>query len=324
MPYLEKYQVGITYEIDSTQHNIERQDFTVFEWISNVGGLGFLFTGATVFVGWLNSPQLWITSAMLQIGKEHKVMENRSQTLSRQLSMSNYSHEQVQQKCCSDLTAKWAQLKCVPKCCRGTKARILSRAHEDMKKEMHITHVLKQMRATEGIIRDKLEMSEKEWKTAFARFSSYSAKFNADSSQSYVDHDGSISGEFENGNGRSGVIEVVENTFGKLSSGRAKKSKTTQPSLLKSTSTATDKEKSSTFKIVKYNVNGSGSGDTELKRNNTERNDVGSALEKESKITGIEFNSPKASKFKESRNLRVNNDSSTIEKALQQLDGDDL
>ena len=51
-----------------------------------------------------------------------------------------------------------------------------------MKKEMHITHVLKQMRATEGIIRDKLEMSEKEWKTAFARFSSYSAKFNADSS----------------------------------------------------------------------------------------------------------------------------------------------
>ena len=78
MPYLEKYQIGVTFEIDSTKHDLERQDFTVFEWISNVGGLGFLFSGAAVFVGWLNTPQLWITSAMLSSGKEHKIMENRS------------------------------------------------------------------------------------------------------------------------------------------------------------------------------------------------------------------------------------------------------
>ena len=56
MPYLEKYQVGITYEVDSTQYDLTRQDFTVFEWISNVGGLGFLFSAAALFVGWLNSP----------------------------------------------------------------------------------------------------------------------------------------------------------------------------------------------------------------------------------------------------------------------------
>ena len=73
MPYLEQYQVGITYEIESTQIELERQDLTVFDWISDVGGLGFLFSAATLFVGWLNSPQMWITSAMLASGKEHTV-----------------------------------------------------------------------------------------------------------------------------------------------------------------------------------------------------------------------------------------------------------
>ena len=200
MPYTQKYQVGITYEVESTQFVLTRQDFTVFEWISNVGGLGFLFSAATLFVGWLNSPQMWITSAMLASGKEHTILDGRSNTLSRQLSMSNFSHEKVQQKCCADLSAKWAQMKCVPRCCRGRKARILSLAHEDLKKEMHVTHLLKSLRVLERCIREKFEIDEREWKIQFAKFSTYVAKVCSDSDESFVDKD-LINKNFDQGSG---------------------------------------------------------------------------------------------------------------------------
>lgn len=121
--------------------------------------------------------------------------------------MSNFSAEKVQQKCCTDLSAKWAQMKCVPRCCRGTKARILSRAHEDLKKEMHVTHLLKQMRVLEGCIREKLEMDERDWKKSFAKFSNYAAKVCSDSDESYVDK------EMINSNFDTGGIQVIEDGF---------------------------------------------------------------------------------------------------------------
>ena len=78
---------------------------------------------------------------------------------------------------------------------------------------MHVTHLLKQMRVTEGIIREKLELDEKEWKKAFAKYSAYTAKMCSDSSQSFVDQD-LINEDFDSGIKRTGGIEVVEDAFG--------------------------------------------------------------------------------------------------------------
>ena len=56
---------------------------------------------------------------------------------------------------------------CVPKSCRkkcgGTRARLLSQANTTLQKEMHVTHLLKQLRITEGILREKLMKDDLEW-----------------------------------------------------------------------------------------------------------------------------------------------------------------
>ena len=65
LPYANKYQIAITYEVDPTQYQMERIDFTLFEWLSGIGGLGFMFRFCQLVVKWSDNPDLFVTSAML-------------------------------------------------------------------------------------------------------------------------------------------------------------------------------------------------------------------------------------------------------------------
>ena len=44
---------------------MERIDFTLFEWLSGIGGLGFMFRFCQLVVKWSDNPDLFVTSAML-------------------------------------------------------------------------------------------------------------------------------------------------------------------------------------------------------------------------------------------------------------------
>ena len=65
MGYEETYQLAITYEIEPTMYEQERKDFTFFEWLSGIGGVGFLFRLSNFIVKVLDSPDMFVTDAML-------------------------------------------------------------------------------------------------------------------------------------------------------------------------------------------------------------------------------------------------------------------
>ena len=70
----------------------------------------------------------------------------------------------MQENCFPSVKAILASKKfCPTSCCGGTKARILGDTHEKLKSSMHIHNLLKQLRVTEGIVREKLELSELDW-----------------------------------------------------------------------------------------------------------------------------------------------------------------
>ena len=58
----------------------------------------------------------------------------------------------------------------VPKWCKSklgtSKDRILAKAHEHVKSSMYIDSLLMQLRAMEGILREKLELTDADWRKA--------------------------------------------------------------------------------------------------------------------------------------------------------------
>ena len=63
--------MSITYEVDPTLYEIERSDETTFDWISNIGGFSFLSSIAMYVVGTADSPDSFVTSAMVDGGDVH-------------------------------------------------------------------------------------------------------------------------------------------------------------------------------------------------------------------------------------------------------------
>ena len=81
-----------------------------------------------------------------------------------------HKSEEVQKECCLFL-----RLRCAVKsklCCCLTmrkKDRYILEAAEEVEKEFHVTHLIKQLRTMEGILREKL--TDDEWKAAKAKYS---------------------------------------------------------------------------------------------------------------------------------------------------------
>ena len=70
------------------------------------------------------------------------------------------------------LRAKLAVHEKIAKCCNigGSKGRILGTVHEDMKNCMYIHNLFKHLRTTEGIIRERLRLTDYDWKLATQRY----------------------------------------------------------------------------------------------------------------------------------------------------------
>ena len=78
MPYKNTYQLAITFEVDQNQYVVTRNDFTCFEWISNIGGLSFLFNIGTIIASLVDDPSVFVTASMFAQGRVHSVGSNQS------------------------------------------------------------------------------------------------------------------------------------------------------------------------------------------------------------------------------------------------------
>ena len=110
---------------------VSRNDFTGFEWISNIGGLSFLFSIGAIISSSVDSPAMLVTAAMLAKGKIHKIYSASTADHSKSVNRSMINEESVQEGCCMDLSTKLATNSCLPHSCKkrigGAKARILNR-----------------------------------------------------------------------------------------------------------------------------------------------------------------------------------------------------
>ena len=183
MPYLSTYQLAITYEVDPRSFVVLRNDFTGFEWISNIGGLGFLFSIGALISHSVDSPSMFLTASMLAKGKVHtikagsKSMEQLPpvQLIDKQpTDFLKFDETEIKEGCCTDLRTKLATSRCLSQKCKkslgGTKAAILNKQNQKMSKYVHVTHILKHMRVVEGLIREKYEMKKFDWDLAWKRF----------------------------------------------------------------------------------------------------------------------------------------------------------
>ena len=153
IPYKRLFQTAVTYEIDMTHYEMTRKEFTFFDWLSAVGGLGSIVFAVSNAAGALDNAQMFVTSALLP--PEDKPEEKVSYS-------ATFSPSEVQDKCCVTMRAKLAVHRKMPACCKcgGTKGRILGAVHEDMKNCMYIHNLFKHLRTTEGIIRERLNVSD--------------------------------------------------------------------------------------------------------------------------------------------------------------------
>ena len=65
LPYVETYQIALTYELYDHLNVIVRSEFTFFDWISNIGGLSFLFSIALLVSTSVDNPLMLVTASML-------------------------------------------------------------------------------------------------------------------------------------------------------------------------------------------------------------------------------------------------------------------
>ena len=65
MPYSRPFKAAVTYEIDSTKYHVIRFEFTVFDWLSAIGGLSSIILAISTTIGALESPQRYVASALI-------------------------------------------------------------------------------------------------------------------------------------------------------------------------------------------------------------------------------------------------------------------
>ena len=112
MPYLQKYQTAVTFEVDSTKYEMTRVEFTFFNWLATVGGLSSIALAFSNLAGAFDNAQMFVTSALIRPSPDKS-------------SSSSFSPNEVQDKCCVTMRSKLAVL--MPKLCKigGSKGRIL-------------------------------------------------------------------------------------------------------------------------------------------------------------------------------------------------------
>lgn len=87
------------------------------------------------------------------------------------------SKAEIQQGCCNNFLIRCISLTWIPQCCKNClsspKDRILARAFKTgLKEEMSISHLIRHVRVTEGILKERLGYNEPQWKEAYTKYSS--------------------------------------------------------------------------------------------------------------------------------------------------------
>ena len=65
LPYARKFEVAVTYEIDSTQYESRKIEYTYLDWVAAIGGFSSILFAISNAVGALDNAQMQVTSAML-------------------------------------------------------------------------------------------------------------------------------------------------------------------------------------------------------------------------------------------------------------------
>ena len=176
MNYRNNYWTAVTYEINSTQTIYTRQDYGAFDLLSDIGGifpslLGIGSIGLGLILG--NGPFMLTVSRLIaspdnleEQGLDRESGIVRSNTL--------VTAEDVQKDCCLTCRLRCGSQKCCGKL-KMTKADMLYlEAQKDVRDEFYVTNVIKNIRAIEGILKEKY--GEDEWETAKSKHSLYQIK----------------------------------------------------------------------------------------------------------------------------------------------------
>ena len=162
MNYNNNYQFAITYELERTLYEMVKNEFTVIKFLSNMGGLSSFLLSIGIISSFLDSPQVYIASDFVEEDSE----------LSRQV----VSKANVQQGCCTNFRARLVAQKRLPNRCRmcisGPKDRILAGAFKTgLREEMSISRLIRHIRVTEGVLKEKFSFNEMEWKEIYTKYS---------------------------------------------------------------------------------------------------------------------------------------------------------
>ena len=166
LPYRRLFQVAVTYEIDSTKYEFFRLEFSFFDWLSSIGGLSSIILAVSTAIGALESPQRYVVSALIGKSKDDDTSSKKDKP---------YGPHDMQVKCLPGLQTKVVMSSWLPKCCcvpacGSTRARMLGEGYKALKSSMYIHNLIKQLRTTEGIIREKLEINDQEWDKAVEKY----------------------------------------------------------------------------------------------------------------------------------------------------------
>ena len=86
----------------------------------------------------------------------------------KKISSQVHRPQDAQIRCCLTCKAKMLTFGFVPQRCKSkcgnSKDRVLASAYQQVKHEMYVDKLLKQLRTMEGILREKLELTDADWK----------------------------------------------------------------------------------------------------------------------------------------------------------------
>ena len=139
LPYARLFQIAVTFEIDSTKYEIVRLEFSFFDWLSAIGGLSSIVLGASTVISALESPQRYVTAAL--IGDRRPPSNDPKRVRA-------YTQDEMKIKCMPGLQANAIMRRWVPRCCfkpacGSRKARLLGEAYEGINKSFYVHNIVK-------------------------------------------------------------------------------------------------------------------------------------------------------------------------------------
>ena len=126
-----------------------------------------MFSIANMTAGYLDDPVMFVTSAMVAKGRVHQVDEQGNDNAP--LAESVYGEETVAEGWCVTIRAKLATTRCLTTACRSklgstTKMKLLEKANRKVTRELHVTYLLRSLRATKGLLTEHLNLGSDAWK----------------------------------------------------------------------------------------------------------------------------------------------------------------